>query len=337
MIALLRRTESGLRVTIVLSRHLGVGFLYICFMKLNLIILFSFFSLNYTFSQDTLLKIVQLDDVIISEQKNGFSVEDFISYVKNDTTFYKGFKHLRYFQHSYNSKLNIYNKKDEKIGELNRLGTHYVDSNKAWVIDDSLNYSGKIYKRNGDYKYYTTEAFDEVFFPYDTVNVSLSISKKKNKDESQNMRDAKTIGFSIGTDNVKQSKGGASKRFAIFDIDMQKYYDYIISDTLYLGKPCYVFTVKVKENLTEKDREKALIRKVLSYFDKDNFNVIYREYKFVYKNWLIDLDMDVVVYLDYIDNYHVPTKIIYDGFWKVLFFKKEKADFSLNLYNYHLR
>ena len=100
------------------------------------------------------------------------------------------------------------------------------------------------------------------------------------------------------------------------------------NDNLILGE---------KENLTKKDREKALIRKVLSYFDKDNFNVIYREYKFVYKNWLIDLDMDVVVYLDYIDNYHVPTKIIYDGFWKVLFFKKEKADFSLNLYNYHIR
>jgi len=283
------------------------------------------------------LKIIQLDDVIISEETNGFSVEDFIYYVKNDTTFYKGFKHLRYFKHNYNSKLNIYNKREDKIGELNRFGVHYVDSNKAWVVDDSLQFSGKIYKRNGEYKYYTTEAFDEVFFPYDTLDVSLSISKKKNKDESQNMRDAKTIGFSIGTDNVKQSKGGANKRFAIFDIDMQKYYDYIISDTLYLNKPCYVFTVKVKEDLSKKDLDKALIRKVLSYFDKENFNVIYREYKFVYKNWLIDLDMDVLVHLDYVEDFHVPIKINYEGFWKVLFFKKEKADFKLDLYNYQIK
>ena len=150
------------------------------------------------------------------------------------------------------------------------------------------------------------------------------------------MKDAKTIGFSIGTDNVKQSKGGANKRFAIFDIEMQKYYDYIISDTVYLNRPCYVFTVKVKDNLSKKDKEKALVRKVLSYFDKENFNVIYREYKFVYNNWFIDLDMGVTVYLDYIDRFHVPTKIFYEGFWKVLFFKKEKADFDLELYNYSL-
>tara|TARA_B100001057_G_scaffold114875_1_gene113338 strand:+ start:194 stop:1114 length:921 start_codon:yes stop_codon:yes gene_type:complete len=286
------------------------------------------------FSQDTLLPIVQLDDVIISEEKNGFSVEDFIYYVKNDTTFYKGFKHLRYFKHNYTSRLNLYNKKDKKIGFLNRKGIHYSDSNKAWVIDDSVSYDGKIYKRNGDYKYYTTQAFDDVFFPYDTVNVSLNISKKKNRDESQDMKDAKTIGFSIGTDNVKQSKGGANKRFAIFDIEMQKYYDYIISDTVYLNRPCYIFTVRVKDNLSKKDKEKALVRKVLSYFDKENFNVIYREYKFVYNNWFIDLDMRVTVYLDYIDQYHVPTKILYEGFWKVLFFKKEKADFDLELYNY---
>ena len=306
-------------------------------MKFNLIVVFSCFIVLKSFSQDTLLPIVQLDDVIISEEKNGFSVEDFISYVKNDTTFYKGFKHLRFYQHNYSSKLNIYNRKNKKTGVLNRNGIHFSDSNKAWVLDDSLFYSGKIYKRNGDYKYYTTEAFDEVFFPYDTISVSLEINKKKNNEESQNVKDAKTIGFSIGTDNVKQSKGGANKRFAIFDIDMQKYYDYIISDTIYLNRPCYVFTVKVKENLSKKDREMALIRKVLSYFDKENFNVIYREYKFVYKNWLIDLDMDVVVNLDYVKEIHVPTKITYDGFWKVLFFKKERADFILELSNYQIK
>jgi hypothetical protein len=98
-----------------------------------------------------------------------------------------------------------------------------------------------------------------------------------------------------------------------------------------------VFTVKVKENLSNKDKEKALIRKVLSYFDKENFKVIYREYKFVYKNWLIDLDMDVIVNLDYVKNIHVPVKIQYNGFWKVLFFKKERADFNLDLYNYQIK
>lgn len=305
-------------------------------MKKLFLILFQILALNLL-AQDTLLKVIQLDDVIISEDNNGFTVEDFIHYVKNDTTFYKGFKHLRYYQHKYSSSLNIYNKKNKKIGVLNKQGTHFSDGENAFVVDDSLYVEGKIFKRNGSHKYYTTEAFDEVFFPYDSINVSLEINNNKNKEESQNVRDAKTIGFSIGTDNVEQSKGGAKKKLAIFDIDMQKYYDYIISDTIYNDIPCYVFTVRVKENLENKQIEKALIRKVLSYFDKENFNVIYREYKFVYDNWFINLNMDVIVHLDYIRGIHVPTKILYDGFWKVLFFKKERADFNLKLFDYQIK
>ena len=191
-------------------------------MKKLFFLLFQILALNLL-AQDTLLKVIQLDDVIISEDNNGFTVEDFIHYVKNDTTFYKGFKHLRYYQHKYSSSLNIYNKKNKKIGVLNKKGTHFSDGERAFVVDDSLYVEGKIFKRNGSHKYYTTEAFDEVFFPYDSINVSLEINKNKDKEENQNVRDAKTIGFSIGTDNVEQSKGGAKKKLAIFDVDMHAF------------------------------------------------------------------------------------------------------------------
>jgi hypothetical protein len=115
---------------------------------------------------------------------------------------------------------------------------------------------------------------------------------------------------------------------------MQQYYDYTISDTTYNGIACYVFTVKVKEELKAREKDKALIRKIVSYFDKENFNVIYREYKFVYDYWLIDLDMDVVVHMDYVNEKHIPTDIHYKGFWDVLFFKPERAEFKLKNTNY---
>tara|TARA_B110000971_G_C19822466_1_gene414022 strand:- start:307 stop:798 length:492 start_codon:yes stop_codon:yes gene_type:complete len=155
------------------------------------------------------------------------------------------------------------------------------------------------------------------------------MSKEKNEKESQNMRDAKTVGFSIGTDDVEQSKRGISQKLAVFDINMQQYYDYTISDTIYKEKECYVFVVKVKQELKARDREKALIRKIVSYFDKENFNIIYREYKFVYNNLLIDIDMDVFVHMDYVNEKHVPTDIHYKGFWNALFFKPERAEFKL--------
>jgi hypothetical protein len=271
---------------------------------------------------------------VISAENNGFSVEDFVEYVKQDTTFYMGFKHLRYYSHTYESELNIFDKKGKIIGILKKWGKHHSNGKKAWVVNDSIFDEGKVFKRNGKYKYYTPKAFDEVFSPKDTIDVSLKISKKNNKNESQNMRDAKTIGFSVGSGDTEQSKAGMSVKLAVFDIKMQKYYDYIISEATYKGKDCYVFTVKVKEDLKAKDKEKTLIRKIVSYFDKQTFNVIYREYKFVYNHWLVDLDMDVVVHMSYVKGKHVPTNILYKGFWDALFFKPERAEFRLKNSDY---
>ena len=300
----------------------------------NVFFLSSFFFASFVQSQDTLMPMIFLDDVVISEEHNGFSVEDFVRYVKQDTTFYMGFKHLRYYSHRYESKLNIFDKKGRKIGALRKVGTHYSDGKEAWIVNDSVVHEGDIFKRNGDYRYYTPEAFDEVFFPKDTIPVSLNMSYDKNHNDSQNMRDAKTVGFSIGTDNVEQSKGGISRRLAIFDVGMQKYYDYIIGETTYKNRECYIFSITVKDNLSSKDKKKALIRKIISYFDKSNFNVIYREYKFSYKNWFLALDMDIIVEMDYINGKHVPTEIKYEGFWDVIFFKPERAYFLLKNTSY---
>lgn len=300
----------------------------------TLFFLSAFFFTTILFAQDTLMPIIFLDDVVISEENNGFSVEDFVEYVKQDTTFYMGFKHLRFYSHNYESELNIFDKKGKTIGTLKKQGRHYSDGKKAWMVNDSIFDEGKIFKRNGKYKYYTPEAFDEVFFPKDTIDVSLRISENKNKDDSQNMRDAKTVGFSIGTVGVEQSKGGVSKKLAIFDIQMQQYYDYIIGETTYNDKECYSFSIKVKEGLSAKDKKKALIRKIVSFFDKENFKVIYREYKFVYRNWFLDLDMDITVNMDYVNGKHMPTDIYYKGFWNVIFFKPERAEFRLKNSDY---
>jgi hypothetical protein len=291
--------------------------------------LFLIFFSSFLFAQDTLMPVIFLNDVVISEENNGFSVEDFVKYVKQDTTFYMGFKHLRFYSHNYASELNIFDKKGKTIGTLKKVGVHYSDGNKAWIVNDTIIDNGKIFKRNGNYKFYTPEAFDEVFFPSDSIDVSLRISEDKNKDDSQNMRDAKTIGFSIGTDGVEQSKGGVSKKLAIFDIQMQQYYDYIIGETTYNEKECYIFTIKVKEGLSVKDKKKALIRKIVSFFDKENFKVIYREYKFVYSNWFLDLDIDITVNMNYVNGINIPTDIYYKGFWDVIFFKPERAEFRL--------
>ena len=297
-------------------------------------IVFFFFISFKLFSQDTLIPVIFLDDVVISEEKSGFSVLDFIDYVKNDTTFYMGFKHLRFYSHHYKSTLNIFNKRNDTIGIIKKWGKHISDRSRAIVLNDSIFYQGRLFKRNGEHRFYTPKAFDEVFFPNDTIDVSLKISKNKDSNNSQNMRDAKTVGFSIGSDNTERTNGGVNKKLAVFSIDMQKYYDYIISDTIYNDRTCYVFVVQLKEDLKRKDKKNALIHKIVSFFDKENFNVIYRHYEFEYNHILFDLDIDVTVHMDYVNNVHIPIEIYYRGFWNVMFFKPERAEFLLENYDY---
>ena len=82
------------------------------------------------------MPIIFLDDVIISEENNGFSVEDFIGYVKSDTSFYMGFKHLRYYPHKYKSELNIFDKRGcmFKLRKLTRKPSSGIKTNpnKDW-------------------------------------------------------------------------------------------------------------------------------------------------------------------------------------------------------------
>ncbi len=318
--------------------------------------LFLFLS-QFAFSQEQIVKSVLLDSVTVTGVRDGFDVDEFIHYVKTDTTFYMAFKHLRYYKHKYESELNIFNKKGKTIGTLKKWGTHFSENGNAWVVDDSIFDEGKIYtkkamrmirkntdttssiyaqinKLKGKYRYYTPEAFDEVFFPTDTIGVSLKMSDGKNENESQNMRDAKTVGFTVGSDDTEQKKGGMSVKLAIFDISMQQYYDYKIDTINYKSRDCYSFTVEAKKKLSKKDLGEALIRKIVSYFDKENFNVIYREYIFSYRHWLIDLDMEIVVNMDYFNGKHIPTDIYYKGFWNVVFFKPERAEFKLKLMDY---
>ena len=42
-----------------------------------------FFPISILQAQDTLMPIIFLDDVVISEENNGFSIEEFVDFVKN--------------------------------------------------------------------------------------------------------------------------------------------------------------------------------------------------------------------------------------------------------------
>ncbi|MDB0006889.1 hypothetical protein N9E30_02955 [Flavobacteriales bacterium] len=295
-----------------------------------LLIMFNGFVLS---AQESIVKSVMLDSVMVSAVSSGFSVEEFIHYVKTDTSFYQGFKNLRYYPHTYKSELEVFNAKNKSIGFLARDGHYEVTNNRLVVKIDSAYNDGKIYNRRGKYKYYTPEFFDYIFFPEDTITVSkYSSSDDEGESEStndKNEKDAKVIVFNPGSVEVEKS-GSKKEKLAVFDVSMQKYYDYIISQKTYKDTlDCYEFVCRMKTDLSEKEEEEVLIRELVSYFDRNTFNVVYRKYVMQYNYWLIDLNVTVDAEMDYAEDQLIPSFIHYKGYWDIPFSKPEVAEFKL--------
>ena len=301
-------------------------------MKKCFCILFSMYSLVLS-AQDGIVKSVMLDSVMVSAVSAGFSVEDFVDYVKSDTSFYQGFKNLRYYSHKYSSELEVFDVNNKSVGFLYRQGYYEVNDNKLVVKVDSSFNDGKIYNRRGKYRYYTPEFFDYIFFPKDTLEVSKYSSKDDSKavdsQNERNERDAKVIIFNPGSVEVEKS-GSKKEKLAVFDESMQKYYDYIISKKTYKDTlECYEFVCRMKSDLSEDDQEEVLIRELISYFDRNTFNVVYRKYVMQYDYWLIDLNVTVDVEMGYAQDKLIPSYINYKGYWDIPFSKPEIADFKL--------
>ena len=304
-------------------------------MKKTLILLLFPFLLS---AQNRVVKSVVLDSVMITSLRDGFSVEEFIHYVKTDTTFYQGFKNLRFYNHDYHSNLKVLKKNGEVLGSLYRSGKYSITNDQLVVHVDSTFDEGRIFNRKGEYRHYTPEFFDKIFFPKDTITVSKYVRIREEKIENeneQNEKDAKTIVFNIGSGNVEAGNNKNKKKLAVFDSEMQQYYDYLISQVIYQDSiECYTFTVKMKDGLHKNQEEQVLIRELVSYFDKETFNVMYRKYVMSYRNWLVDLDVTVEVYMDYTTEELVPSYIHYNGLWDIPFAKPEYADFKLWNYNF---
>ena len=111
---------------------------------------------------------------------------------------------------------------------------------------------------------------------------------------------------------------------------MQKYYDYIISEKTYKDTlECYEFVCRMKSDLSQDEQEEVLIRELVSYFDRNTFNVVFRKYIMQYDYWLIDLNVTVDVEMGYAQDKLIPSYINYKGYWDIPFRKPEIAEFKL--------
>lgn len=271
---------------------------------------------------------LQLDEVVIRASRVGFDIPGFIKLVEQDTTFYKAFKNLRILGYQQENDIRILNK-DGSIKASLLSTTQQVRSNgcrSMKVLNETT--TGPFYGKNHSYTYYTAELYASLFFTQGKVCGETNIvrgghdlatdkpSIEKRKDE------LKQLIFNPG-----QPVSGVpivGKKVAIFDDRVAPMYAFSITSQAYHGHDCYVFSAILKPDF----QDAAVIRSLITYFDKKTLEIVYRDYRLSYNALIFNFNVHMQVEMTHVDSLMVPEYIHYDGLWKIPFHKLEHAVFN---------
>ena len=275
-----------------------------------------------------------LDSIVISASRVNFDVPGFIKMVEEDTTFYKAFKTLRILAYTADNHIQILNKKNKDIASLTSTTRqhHLYGCRTMSVLSEKT--TGDFYDRSKDYNYYTAELFANLFFTQgeicDEDNIVKGSREEKTGSSSMDKHkdQLKQLIFNPG-----QPISGVpliSNKVAIFDDKVAPMYDFSITAANYGSQPCYVFTAKAKPAYSTN----VVINKLVTYFSKDNLEIVYRDYSLSYNAWVFDFDVHMQVKMTHFNGLMVPSFIKYKGDWKVPFHKRENAVFTARFHNF---
>ncbi len=277
-----------------------------------------------------------MDSIVITAQKSGFDIDEFIEMVQKDESFYQAFRNIRTQNYSSDNDIRMFNKKGNEIAsyQSNAIQT-YEDSCREMIFKDQKS-TGKFYKKgNKKYKYNTAKMYDRLFFTQGKKckkkNTNPSNPKAK-KGMEKYVEELKKLIFKPGE---SIDVPGLKNKTAIFSKNMIQYYDYRIESKKYEGDlDCYVFTIEVKEKY-KSQKKKTVIKFLETYFSKEDFQVIARSYTLAYQSAIYDFDIDMNIKLQKVNALYVPSFIAYDGWWDIPTKKPEIARFKCGFSDYN--
>jgi|TARA_B100000795_G_scaffold265853_1_gene248233 hypothetical protein len=303
----------------------------------NLIIFLTLLSCLVSKAQQEVVLDTSFIDTIGISVSNGFAAEDFIRMTKKDTSFYRAFKNLKLFPHISNSEVKIYDKNWGQIAKMNRTADHFSNGKIGWIKVIDENTDGKFYNRKGEYKYFTAEMYDKVFFEKGRFRVSNNVDSAYAQQEVENRskeekyyEQLKTFMFSpgLGVEGVPF----IGYKLNIFDGKMTKYYDYLLEKTMFRDSiPCYKFTVKIKDGVK---KEKVVITNLTTFYDRRTMKVIARSYALKQTTIMFSFDIQMFILLGLQFDEYLPLEIKYNGAWDVPFKKPERISFKMKSSNY---
>lgn len=282
-----------------------------------------------------LSQMISLSEVVL---RTGLDVPAFIARVKNDTTFYKAFRSLHLVGYTSLNDIRIVDKKNKQKASLqsktkqNRFG----NCRTMDVIEEKT--TGDFYDKKRNYNYYTAELYAGLFFTKDTIcgenNIvkGIELNPRSKGGIEKRKEQLKMLFFNPG----KKIPGipFIGDKIDIFDPDRAKYYDFVIDYGDYEGKPCYVFSVKSKKELTRGGKSNIVIDSMITWFDAKTMEVVQRNYDMSYNTGAYDFDVHMEVQMTKFGNYLLPKILRYSGNWDVVFKKRERGYFTATIFDF---
>jgi hypothetical protein len=295
-------------------------------------------SSSFLFAQkkkDTTVKVdenyIKLSEIVVSNKLN---VPSFIERVKNDTTFYKAFRNLRIIGYSALNDIRMLDKNGNIQASLRSKTKQIRTGNCRKMETINQRVTGDMFDDEGNFNYYTAQLYAGLFFTKDSVCGENNIVKghefstnglsgiEKHKEQ------LKMLFFNPG----KRINGlpFISNKTAIFEPSMADKYDMDIDYKSYDSIPCYVFSIKVKNN----KKSDVVIDEMTTWFNEKTYEIVARNYSLSYDAGVYDFSVDMEVQMAKVGNLLVPALLKYNGNWKAIFKKRERGVFTATLFDF---
>lgn len=309
--------------------------------KLTLVVLLilSFTPRGYSqkdsLDNERLAKMINLSEVVI---RTDINVPKLIDRIKNDTTFYKAFKNLHVLGFTALNDIRIVDKRDKQKAGMQSKTRQLRENGCRTMETISETVQGDFYNSDREYNYYTAELYAGLFFTNGKIcgenNIvkGTSFDAKGKSGVAKHKEQLKMLFFNPG----KKIPGipFIGNKINVFDPDVAAYYDFMIDQVEYGGKPCYLFSVKAREDLSARERDKIVIDNMITWFDAVTMEVLARNYSLSYDAGVYDFDVSMEVEMTKFGDYLVPKTLRYKGNWDVVFKKRERGIFTATLFDF---
>lgn len=304
----------------------------------KLLIAFMFIS-SAVIAQDTSIiidnKKINLPEVVV---RNHFDYKKILQQIKDDTTFYKAFRNLRILNYSSFNDIKMMDKSGNvKASLFGKTQQQRAAGCRTMTILQEQT-TGDFYDDKHAYNYFTAELYAALFFTKgkicgeDNIVTGHVISTAGQSGISKHKEQLKMLFFNPG----KKIKGipFIGDKLDLYDDHAGKVYDYRLDVQEFHGTPCFIFSIKPKEDLGLFRKDDIVVDEMITWFDMKTLDVLARNYSLSYKAGVYDFDVTMEVEMTKFEGLLVPKILRYKGNWNVIFKKRERGVFTATLFDF---